>query len=827
MAKTSFFSQQILFSIFLLTVAFLSACQSKKKAEYNPVRETYAINTFGETLFDRDWKFTLDNPDAAEQLEFNDSSWRNINLPHDWSIEDVMNQSDSVEAIGPFTRNSPGGPSTGHVLGGTAWYRKNFTLDHGDEKKKVFIHFDGVYMNADIWINGNHLGNHPYGYTAFSFELTPFLKPPGEDNILAVQVKNEGRNSRWYSGSGIYRHVWLKKVNPDHFKEWGININTESIKDTAATISFNIEAVRKAKINYDLIIDIYAPDGNLLKTIKKPLIQNTSSISLIDKIFNPEVWSPSNPNLYIAKFSLVAGNEIIDQTASTFGIRTIKFSAMAGIQLNGKSMLLKGACIHHDNGPLGSATIDRAEYRKIALLKKNGFNAIRTAHNPPSRQFLDACDYYGMLVIDEAFDQWKLPKNPEDYNLYFDDWWKKDIKSMVLRDRNHPSIIMWSIGNEIKERADSSGIEIANPLVAAVKKLDTSRPTSAAICGFWEFPGRSWSDSEMAFSMIDVAGYNYQWQEYGTDHSLFPDRIILGTESFPMEAYDNWEQVKKHPFVIGDFVWTGMDYFGESGIGHAVLDKKPIAGLMSWPWHNGFCGDIDVIGNKKPQSYYRDVVWEESQLEMAIHVPIPDGKSEYVSKWGWPNEERSWTWPCYEGELLDVNIYSNYNEVQLVLNGDIIASKMIDKEDKLTATFEVEYQPGQLIGYALSNGKIMDSIVFETAGLPASLQLQAERRSINPNINDLAYINLEVLDNNGNLVPNAEIQIDFVLEGVATLAAVGNGNPAYMASFHQPRCTTYKGRCQLIARPTGETGEIMLIASSPSLPHSKVLLEVK
>ncbi|NJO68772.1 MAG: hypothetical protein HC830_05365 [Bacteroidetes bacterium] len=343
-----------------------------------------------------------------------------------------------------------------------------------------------------------------------------------------------------------------------------------------------------------------------------------------------------------------------------FGIRSIHFDAANGFMLNGKKVLLKGGCMHHDNGFLGSATIDRAEERRVELMKAYGFNAIRTSHNPPSRQFLDACDRVGVLVIDEAFDMWERPKNPQDYHRFFKEWWQKDISSMVMRDRNHPSIIMWSIGNEINERADSSGLIITRKLADEVHRLDPTRPVTAAICSFWDHKNRPWSATAPAFALLDVGGYNYMWKAYEEDHLLYPDRIMAGTESLPLEAYENWKQVEKNSWVIGDFVWTAMDYMGETGIGNSRLDNDPDNGFSrTWTWFNAYCGDIDLCGFKKPQLYYRDVIWGNSNIEMMVHAPVPEGRKEIVSMWGWPEEWQNWNWNGSEGKLMQVRVLRN------------------------------------------------------------------------------------------------------------------------------------------------------------------------
>ena len=486
------------------------------------------------------------------------------------------------------------------------------------------------------------------------------------------------------------------------------------------------------------------------------------------------MWSPENPTLYIARIQVFTGGKKVEEVKQRFGIRSIDFSPEKGFLLNGKSVLLKGGCLHHDNGILGSAAFKTAEYRRVKTMTDNGFNAIRCAHNPPSELFLNACDELGMLVMDESFDQWQVAKKPQDYNLYFDDWWERDLESMVLRDRNHPSIIIWSAGNEISERGFDSGLEIFAKLKKKIKKMDNTRPVTQAVCSFWEHPGKPWEDTEAVFAQLDVHSYNYQWERYEDDFSKFPERIIIGTESFPMQAFENWQMVKKHRYVIGDFVWTGMDYFGESGIGSTKLDNDTISFLPPWPWYNAYCGDVSILGYKKPQMFYRDVVWENSQLEMLVHKPIPKGRTEIISRWGWPEEWKNWNWEGNEGKSIQVNVYSTCEEVQLELNGKIIGKKTVSEKTKLTATFELNYEPGELVAIGLNKGNEVARQILHTAGNPAQLKITAENDQVYATLMDLAYFNVEVLDENGILVPNAEIPVEFEIQGKCKLQAVGN-----------------------------------------------------
>lgn len=778
--------------------------------------------------FDLGWKFIRDSIPGAENTAFNDAAWKTVDLPHDFSME-IIADSAKAAHIGPFTKASEGGPSTGEVKGGTGWYRKHFTFDKSFNKKQVTLCFDGVYMLASVWVNGKKAGDHFYGYTPFSFDITQLLNQSG-DNIIAVEVKNPGKNSRWYSGSGIYRHVWLTVTNPLHIAENGVFITTNMpTKDTADIhLSVSVKNGGSSAIDAKVVTTIKNANGKTVDEKESELKTssgNTASVEQLLKITSPDLWSLESPSLYTATVQVVSNSNVADSIDVRFGVRTISFSAENGFLLNGESVKMKGGCMHHDNGLLGSATFDRAEERRIEVMKANGFNAIRTSHNPPSKQFLEACDRLGMLVIDEAFDMWEHPKNPSDYSKFFKTNWKSDLESMILRDRNHPSVIFWSIGNEVYERADTSGVRIARQLASAVKSLDNTRPVTQAVCGFWDHPGMKWAATEPAFASLDVGGYNYQWMEYENDHKKFPSRIMMGTESFPIEAFENWQQVKKNSWVIGDFVWTGMDYLGESGIGHVFFDKHEFS--MPWPWYDSWCGDIDITGQKKAQSYYRDVVWKRSNLEMAVHSPVPAGKKEGVSGWGWPDEYQSWTWPGNEGKKLQVSVYSTCQEVRLELNGKVIGQKPVSDKTKLTARFDVPYAAGELKTTGLTDGKEVATKIFRTAGAPASIKMIADRNEIKANRNDLAYVTLEVLDKDGNLVPNADVKVKLSVSGDGELLASGNAAPNDMESFRNPLVKVYNGRCLAILRPFAAAGKIRLNAEADGLPGAMVEIVTK
>ena len=792
-----------------------------------------------ESLFDDGWKFFKGDIKGAEKPSFDDRSWREVDLPHDWSIEELPVQ-ESGKTIGPFSIESPGARATGYTLGGTAWYRKTFSFNTKEKYSKTIIIFDGVYMNCEVWVNGKHAGTHPYGYTAFDFDISGFLNPDGRENVIAVRVKNEGRNSRWYSGSGIYRHVWLIRKQAINIPQNGAFISTENITPSEASIKLETVVSNSTGVNVtvSLSVRINGPDGSISKfneSQAKIIAPGNDEIFQTVTIQNPELWSVEDPNMYTAQIQVITNGILTDKVVIPFGIRVIHFDAQTGFTLNGKKVLLKGGCLHHDNGFLGSVTIDRAEERRVELMKAYGFNAIRTSHNPPSKQFLDACDRIGILVMDEAFDIWEHAKNPQDYHLYFKEWWQKDLESMIFRDRNHPSVIMWSIGNELNERADSVGYIITKRLAEETRRLDPTRPVTEAICGFWDHPGQEWSTTAPAFVLLDIGGYNYLSGQYEPDHELYPERIMVGTESFPGEAYDYWEQVEKNSWVIGDFVWTGMDYLGESRLGNAQLvdtsrRNRNFSRTSSLPtWFNAFCGDIDLCGSKKPQLLYRDVIWNNSKLEMVVHSPVPEEIREMISPWGWPDESPSWNWDGNEGKPLNVRVFSSYPSIRLVLNGKIIGEQTACDSCKLIFNFMVPYEPGVLKAVALENGIEVASKELRTTGPPSRIKLTADRTAIQADRNDLSYVKLEITDALGNPIPDATIPVRLFVSGAGEIAGSGNACPFDMESFNNPVCKTYKGQALAILRPLKDmqTGIITLAAEADGLTSGKIIIDVQ
>ncbi len=798
------------------------------------------------TSFDEDWLFKRDTLSGAEFPGFNDSQWRSVSVPHDWSIEDLPRQN-GVDIIGPFDKSAIDKGSSGYMTGGTGWYRKHFTIDKEDGDKIAYLQFDGVYMGSDVWLNGRHLGFHPYGYTPFYYDITPYLNPPGQSNVVAVRVLNEGMNSRWYSGSGINRHVWLILTNPVHIDvSGGLYTTTPIITENSAEVKVTATIVNSGNKNEDIVLrtELMDPAGRVVASVTgNSAVPSGQAIHLIQEIpvNKPSLWSVDEPDLYIAKASVLINDKVVDELSTHFGIRSIRIDAKNGFTLNGKSIDLIGACCHHDNGPLGAASIDRAEERKIEVLKNNGFNAIRTAHNPPSPGLLDACDRLGMLVINEIFDTWETAKRNKDYHLYFREWWQKDVESWVKRDRNHPSVIIWSIGNEIREAYDTSGLRIARNLAGEIRRLDTTRWVTECFNDFAWMRGQKskWDEIPEHMALFDLIGYNYAYKRYEEDHIKYPDRVMIGTETNPPLARENYEMVKKHPYVIGYFVWTGTDNLGEAGRGMPQLrDIVPDPGNSqsagggfsreSWPVFTNYQGDIDLIGNRKVPSYYQNVVWGKSKVEMFVHRPVPEGKIEVTSSWGFPDELKSWNWSGHEGEKFQVHVYSRSQLVRLELNGRMVGEQTIDAAASVTATFEVPYEPGTLIARCYDNGWETASQTLKTTGRPEAVRLIADRTKIRADRNDLSYVRAEIIDSEGNIVPDAdEIMVNFEVTGNGKIAGVGSGNPGDMSGFQQPKKKAYQGICLAIIRPETTRGKISVRATVGGLKDANLIITTR
>ncbi|QEG35749.1 sugar-binding domain-containing protein [Bythopirellula goksoeyrii] len=782
-----------------------------------------AISLAGEKIsLDANWKFRLSEETQAYETMFDDSKWQVIQLPHDWSIE----QSTDPQAL------AAGGG--GFFPTGIGWYRRELVAPDEWRDQRISIEFEGVYRNAEVWINGVPLGKHPYGYTPFRYDLSKYLKY-GEANSIAVRVDNsEQPNSRWYSGSGIYRHVWLHVNSSVYLDERDISIQTELISETEALIALEVTVSNNSpgRKSLNLVTDILDSDN---ETIASDTISclvaphSQANVARSITIPHPQLWSPDTPDLYTARLRIAEGDQVLDNTSIQFGVRTIDISATHGLLLNGKSVLLCGANVHHDNGPLGAAAFDRAETRKVEILKAAGFNAVRTAHNPPSIAFLDACDQVGMLVIDEAFDGWAAKKTPNDYGIVFHECWQRDLEAMLRRDRNHPSVIMWSIGNEVYERGNSEGLAIAKAMTKRIKELDSSRPITAGINGLGD--KNEWSELDPLFDKLDVAGYNYELQRHRLDHLRSPSRVIMSAESYPQDVFANWKAVDEFPYVIGDFVWSGLDYLGESGIGRVFPSGERV--MPHWegshyPWHGAICGDIDITGWRKPLSYYRNIVWDRGEmLYMAVKVPSP-GKNEWqLSAWAQPNSLPSWTWPSHEGDELTVEVYSRYPIVRLYLNDQLVGEQLTSKEYEFRTEFKTTYTQGVLRAVGVENGIEQEEMVLTTAGKPSSIRLLPDRSTISADGQDLSFVTVEVVDDEGRVCPQSEAIVEYNINGPGRLAAIGSGDLATLESYLANPRHVFQGRSLVIIRSSDAPGTIELEACSTGLKSANTTIRAK
>lgn len=797
-----------------------------KKIVFIAVAIAFSVGSFAQTrLFDDNWKFFLGGAQNAESEKFDDSKWRTVDLPHDWSIEDLPGRNS------PFEPKAIGQVSTGFTVGGTGWYRKAFVVGAGEKRKRISLQFDGVYMNAEVWVNGVSVGKHPYGYTSFCFDITDNVKP-GEKNIIVVQVKNEGQNSRWYPGSGIYRHVWLKIQEPAHVAQWGTYITTPVVDASSAQVKIRTTVQNEAATSADvklvtLILDSH--EAQVAKTESSQTISANADVEISQEVTvaSPKLWSPESPALYHAVSEIYVNNKLIDRTRTQFGIRSISFDSEHGFLLNGKSVKLRGGCVHHDNGPLGSKAYDRAEVRRIEILKEAGFNAIRCSHNPPSPAFLNACDSLGMFVMDEAFDMWRIENNPYDYHLYFDEWWQRDIESMVTRDRNHPSVILWSIGNEIRDMENPKVIAVEKMLGKEVRRLDPTRPVTAAVNNL-----RPQKDE--FFSNLDVCGYNYaaggdhKGQDvYALDHKRVPERVMFGSESYAMETLSTWMDVVDHPYVVGDFVWTAFDYIGEASIGWRGYWQE----ANFYPWSLAYCGDIDICGWRRPQSYYREALWKENQLALFVKPPVPsfplNPEKQSWSIWEWHDAVADWNWQGYEQKPLEISAYSSCEEAELFLNGKSLGKKKTDRSTEFMAKWSVPYQAGELKVVGYRDGKTIKASILHTTGSVANIKLTADRAQLAGDGEDLSYVTVELTDLKGLLNPKAENLVKFNIEGPGTIIGVGNANPMSLESYQLPQRKAWRGKCLVIVKTKKNAGSIRLVASSNGLKPAAITLVSK
>ena len=741
-----------------------------------------------QSLFDSNWQFTRNGKTIT------------VDLPHDWDIYDA-----------PDPATGATGTGGGWFQGGKGEYLKKFATPKGELTK---LHFEGVYQKAEVFVNGQKAGQHAYGYTPFTIDITPYLFKDKRLNEVIVKVDNSQQpNCRWYSGSGIYRHVWLQTMPALHIAENGVFVTTPEVSANQATVQVAVTVQNEAATEQQATVDVEGQQQTV--TLKAG---ETKTVNFNYTIQNPHLWSPDDPYLYTANVKLSTQHTPL---STKFGIRSFSFDAEKGFMLNGQKVLISGACVHHDDGVLGAMAFDDAEIRKVRQMKEAGFNLIRTSHNPTTRAFLDACDSLGMLVIGEAFDGWRTQKNPYDYSTLIDSCYREDIHAMVLRDRNHPSIISWSIGNEIIERKEIAVITTARKLKAAILECDKTRPVTEALCA-WD---PDWEIYDPHFEVLDIAGYNYMIFKHAEDHQRDPQRVMWQTESFPRDAFKNWAYVNDYPYIVGDIVWTGLDYLGESGIGRYYYEgERPGESYVEGgqpDWHGACCGDVDITGWRRPISHYREMLWSNKpSLYMAVKEPDGYRGKIFETSWSvWPTWE-SWNWKGWEGKPIDVEIYTKSPEVSLYLNDQLIGTKAVDRSTEFKAVFSVPYEAGTLRAVAGDQ-----TVTLSTAGAPAALRLTTDRKVLKANGQQLAFITVEVVDKEGRVCPDAAIPCEAGVSGQARLMAAASADLKDREPSTSQRFTTWKGRAMIVVRSNPQKGKAKVSVKS-NLPPATIQLSI-
>ena len=756
--------------------------------------------------FDQGWKFHLGDVTGAQATTFDDSAWTSLDVPHDWSISLAFNQS------------SKAGGGGGYLDGGTGWYRKTFTLPAASSGQKVFVQFDGVYMDSTVYLNGTQIGARPYGFSSFECDLGSNAKS-GASNVLAVKVNNQQPSSRWYSGSGIYRHVWLKTVNPVRVAYTGVFVTTPQASTTSATVNIAVTVQNDATTDQSVTVASSVRDASGTEVGKgssaatSVTAGKTADVTHTATVSNPKLWSPSSPTLYSVVTTVSVGGSVVDTYTTPFGVRTFAFDANKGFTLNGQSVKLNGTCNHHDLGALGAAVNNRAIEKHLQMLKDMGTNALRTSHNPPAPEFLDMADRMGFLVMDEAFDCWDQAKNTYDYARFFSQWSKTDIGDMVARDRNHPGIIIWSIGNEIQ---DSDNATVAQSLITAVKAKDTTRAIGQAFVS--ASPGATTAPLE------DVVGLNYSPSSYDSLHSshaawkffasesssavrsrtVYKTPVttnILSSSDNQCSSYDNsvvswgtsaegsWSSVNTRAFIAGEFIWTGFDYIGE---------PTP----YGWPSKSSYFGAIDTAGFPKDIFYFYQSKWNAAGPTMVHIVPM---------------DWTSWT----AGTSVTVWVYSNADSVELFLNDKSQGSKTISAT-AAHAQWSVPFATGTLQAKATKGGAVVATDTVQTAGAAAALALKADRPSITADGRDLAYVEVDIVDAQGVVVPQANNKVDFTISGPGALVGLDAGDSTNHDSYKGTSHAAFSGKLMAIVQSTATAGKITLKATSGSLTGGSI-----
>lgn len=745
--------------------------------------------------FDSDWRFLKSDAPGAEKPDFPDNSWRTLNVPHDWSIE------------GPFDQKNPTGGAGAFLPAGTGWYRKHFAIPQAFASRRVFIDFGGVMANSDVWINGFHLGRRPYGYSSFRYELTGHLHfGPNDENLLAVRADNSAQPaSRWYAGAGIYRHVRLLTTSPVHLDHWATFVSTPKAAADGATVSVQTAVLNQSDSTRTVAVQfmLVDPQGNAIRTVKAaPVAIEAGKLgsfrSSLD-VASPALWDLDHPALYKLVASVIEADNALDLDTTPFGIRDARFEPATGFWLNGSNFKLKGVCLHQEAGGLGTAVPDRAWERRILALKQLGVNAIRTAHNPPSPDFLALCDRLGMLVMDESFDVWTVAKNPYDYHLFFRDWSRTDVADMVKRDRNHPSVILYSAGNEIRDTPQAEAAKATlHGLVDTFHEYDPTRPVTQALFR----PNVSHDYDDGLADILDVIGQNYRENEILKAHADKPTRKIVGTEN----GHDRrvWLALRDNPPYSGQFLWTGIDYLGES---------------RRWPVIGSGSGLLDRTGALKPTGMERESWWSDRPV---VHIVRRTAHAEATpDDPGFTPLQRAqtafhdWTPAKLDAHEETVEVYSNCEQVELSLNGKSLGSQPLNP-DASPRVWKVPFEAGVLSAVGKNKGQDAASETLTTAGKAAKIRLTIDRPRLTANWNDVAYLTAEIVDEKGIPVPSATNLISFSVKGPGTIAAVDNGDNASHEPFQASSRSAYEGRCIAILRATA-TGRISVSAAADGL----------
>jgi len=753
--------------------------------------------------FDSDWQFLQGDPAGAEGGAFDDSQWRTLNVPHDWSI------------AGPFAATNKTGGSGAFLPSGVAWYRKHFNVPNTDAGQSVWVEFDGVMQNSKVWINGELLGERPFGYSSLRYDLTPHLKF-GSANVIAVRCDTSAQPaSRWYSGAGIYRHVRLVTASPVHVElDGGLFVSTPEVASDKAVVRIETSVTNETKEARDIMVQasLISPEGKNVSTIEtKVMATNGASTAVTQRIAisKPELWNLDSPKLYRVVVKVLSGKTELDETSTTLGVRDAHFDADTGFWLNGKNFKIKGVCVHHDGGAFGAAVPISVWQDRLETLRILGVNAIRTAHNPPSPDFLDLCDRMGFLVMDEFFDCWTVGKNPYDYHLYFNEWSHRDAADAVRRDRNHPSVIIWSVGNEIH---DTPKPNIAKPILAGLVEVchtnDPTRPVTQALFR----PNVSGDYTNGLADLLDVVGQNYRENEILAAHTQKPSRKILGTEN--THDRNQWVAMRDHAPYAGQFLWTGIDYLGES---------------RRWPVVGHASGLLDRTARIRPLGRERESWWQESPM-VAIARRIANDDAMPIDP-GYAQEERhtqvlfsDWTPKNTAAHEEQVEVYSNCKEVEIFLNGESLGKKEIN-ENATPRVWRVAFAPGTLKAVASNDGKVVATDELRTAGAPAAIQLETKNAKIGTSWDDVAIVRATIVDAKGIPVPRANDLISFSVNGPGVIAATDNGDNQAQEPFQNRERKAYLGQCVAYVKAS-QAGKIEVSAKAEGLMSKPVVMTV-